>query len=486
MEEGPAGAVRERPGHHRVRTLFELVAAAARAHGDRTFLSGPAVLSHAAADRAITGMAGGLARRGVRSGDRVVLIGHPRPETVLVALAVARLGGVFVILHPETGRRSLSRILEQTEPALFLRAVDRLLTATGPDPADPDPADPAAIIYTSGSSGEPRGVTVSHRNVLFTTQAIQRRLRYRPDDVIGLCLPLSFDYGLYQIFLALHSGAEVRLGGPAHPGPAWVGDLARHRVSVLPLVPCQIAALCRLLERRRTALPALRMITSTGEHLPATLVARLHDLLPHVVVHSMYGLTECKRATILPPEEWAVSPGSVGRPLDGTDIYAVGPGGERLGPGHSGELVVRGPNVALGYWGDPTATAACFQTGADGGRLLRTGDIGQVDTRGYVRLEGRLDRLVKRRGHRISPAEVEQAALALPGVLEAAVIADSDSLILYCRTAGDPTKADLLSGLRGSLEPYKLPDRIRLVDPLPRTRHLKVDQLLLREDHVGR
>jgi acyl-CoA synthetase (AMP-forming)/AMP-acid ligase II len=482
-----------------------LLRTAASQHAGQPFLVwDDGSLSFRAAQRAVRGLADWLRREGVAAGDRVAVVAGNRVEAVLVALAAAEIGAPFAILHPQTSRRNLERILDDLDPALLVveqgTAAEwagktvvlpeepepgwhtREAAALGPAPhaAPLAPADErVALVYTTGSTGRPRGVVVSHRNVLFTTAAIQRRVAYRAGDVVGLFVPLSFDYGLYQIFLALRAGASVLLDrrGVATRG---ADALVRHGVTVLPAVPTQLRTLVSLLRRRPRRFPALRAITTTGEALPETTRTALGALLPRTALYPMYGLTECKRVSILLPHEQAAHPGSVGRPLDGTEVFTTADG-KRLPRGTVGEIVVRGENVTLGYWRDSAATSEAFRHSDDGVPELRTGDLGAIDGDGFLRVVGRRDSLVKRNGFRISLVEIEEAALAEASVRDAAAVLEAASARLHLFVA--PAVPGAASRLRGrladDLEPHKLPSEIHVLRALPRTANGKIDRRAL-------
>jgi acyl-CoA synthetase (AMP-forming)/AMP-acid ligase II len=220
-------------------------------------------------------------------------------------------------------------------------------------------------------------------------------------------------------------------------------------------------------------------VTNTGERLPSITIDRLRALFPQLDVFVMYGLTECKRVSILLPGELEARAGSVGRPLDGTTVEVVGKDGSVAPDGTLGELVVRGPHVTMGYWRNPEETARRFVTAADGTRLLFTGDICSRSADGYIYFEGRRDAQAKHRGFRISLREIESAALAVSGTTSAAVIAssDTDELHLFLtRQSSALNESIVLRKLRERLEPYKIPDQIHLVASLPTTPYGKVDQ----------
>jgi amino acid adenylation domain-containing protein len=477
----------------------------ARAHPDRLLFVAPGEVPYARAAVAVRGIAAGLAALGLKRGDRLVIVAPNRIETVLLALAALRCGVVFVLLHPSVGARGLQGIAEDCRPGLavfdpstahlapavaparvlFLGPVQTLamdlpLAAAAGDGEAAGEGELAALVYTSGTTGRPRGVMVSRGNLRFTVAAIQSRLRYTGEDVVGLFLPLAFDYGLYQIFLTLAAGASLFVGDPRESGPQLVSALAAHRISVLPGTPRLTSGLVRLLESRPRPLPALRLITNTGDHLPAPIIRSLQRLLPQVRVALMYGLTECKRISILPPEEVEAHPGSVGLPLPGTEAFIVDAEGRRLPPGEVGELRVRGPHVTMGYWRAGAETASCFLPAGEGfgERELATGDLCRMDADGRLSFAGRRDSLLKHHGFRVDPREVEEAVLEMPGVSGAALVKSrrDDHLHLFVVPQPRHEPASLLPHLRERFESFKLPEEVHLIPELPMTPNGKVDR----------
>jgi acyl-coenzyme A synthetase/AMP-(fatty) acid ligase len=494
--------------------VARLLDAAAALHPDNDFLIGAERLSYRRVAELTRRAAAWLARAGLRRGDRVLVAAANRVEVILIALAVARVGAVFTLLHEEIKRSNLRRILTQVEP--FMCAFDESTAAhaglfqasctiwlgrgaapgggvsvedllEAPEapllPAVRTASDPVCLIFTSGSTGEPRGVVVSHDNVVFTTAAIQERLRYEAGDVIGLFVPLAFDYGLYQVFLAANVGAALYVGRPDSTGPAFLPLVAKQAISVLPMVPGMIGSLLKLLDRGPTTLPHLRCVTSTGDHLPQRYVDDLRWRLPGIRVYPMYGLTECKRVSILVPEEWSTKSGTVGRPLAGTTARVVGPDGRPLPPGSAGELVVSGRHVTLGYWRAAAETRRRFNAGGRRGeRELLTGDICQIDEDGFLSVIGRTDSLIKHQGFRVSTAEVELEACRIVGVIEAALVQSAGgALHLFARAEGDALDGQhVRRRLRDHLERYKVPDHVHTMDDLPRTANGKIDRQRLK------
>lgn len=474
-------------------------------HPERPFFVGERPLSYARAAARVDAYAATLAARGLRRGDRIVIAASDGAEAVLLALAALRLGVVFAPLLPQIGVRTFRWALADSGPALVALDLATSHLASEFDPgllllldgrqgegAEVPSGDPganlgdgelAALLYTSGTTGRPRGVMISHGNLRFTTRAIQRLLGYRGSDVIGVFLPLSFDYGLYQVFLALEAGAALYLGDPSESGPGMVKALARHRVSVLPATPRLVAGLLQLLEHRARPLPALRLLTNTGDRLPAAHAERLRRVLPRLSIALMYGQTECKRISILPCRELEAHPASVGRPLPGTEAFVASETGERLPAGEIGELRVRGPHLTQGYWRAGAETAAHFLPSPEGcgARELATGDLCCIDAEGFLYFAGRRNGWLKHQGFRVDPREVEDAALEVPGVGAAALVqaARSDRLHLFVANAARSAPPAVLNHLRRELEPFKLPDEIHWLAELPTTANGKVDRRLL-------
>ena len=216
--------------------------------------------------------------------------------------------------------------------------------------------DLAALIYTSGSTGNPKGVMLTHLNMVSAATSITTYLENTPDDIILNVLPLSFDYGLYQVLMAVKIGGTVVLERSFAYPQAVIRKLIEERVTGFPLVPTMSAILLQM-DLSEIRLVQLRYITNTAAALPTEHILQLRKLFPHVRIYSMYGLTECKRVSYLPPEQLDLRPGSVGRGMPNEEVYVVDEQGSRVGPGVVGELVVRGANVMKGYWELPEETA---------------------------------------------------------------------------------------------------------------------------------
>lgn len=435
---------------------------------------------------------------GVGRQDRVVICAPSAMHTVAALFAVARLGAIFVIAADAGPKPALTHVVRDSDPKIVIGSADvaallrdeaidvvdfpAAITAAHEEPFEDSPAlsiDPVSLIYTSGSTALPKAIVSTHAQICFAARAIHSQLRYRTDDVVFCCLPLTFDYALYQVFLACLAGATLVLGGADDAGPALAATLRRVRATVLPAVPSLALALSQLINRSRCTAPPLRLITNTGAHLPAYLADHLRAAIPGLDVVKMFGLTECKRVSIMGPNEDIARPNAVGRPLPDTEVSVVDETGAPLPPGEVGQIVVRGPHVMCGYWRAPDQTAQRFRRGEFGESLLYSGDYGYLDADGYLHFSGRRDDIYKQRGFRVSAIEVEQAALQIRDVSYAAVLTPSgeDGAVLV--VGGPVTPEEVLTNLKQYIEAHKVPDRCVVMDTVPLTPSGKIDKLLL-------
>ncbi|MGQ0841542.1 class I adenylate-forming enzyme family protein [Actinokineospora sp.] len=440
--------------------------------------------------------AGWLARHGVERGDRVLVLDHNDMETVALVYAASRVGASYVVVSARTRPYLLGHILSDCAPRLVLGGTEaaaqaRELTAApvftlaelpdadeygwSPDDSGLLASEPVSLIYTSGSTALPKAVVSTHQQVLFAVDAIAGRLGYRSDDVVLCCLPLAFDYGLYQAFLSCAAGATLVLGVDQDAAAGLLRRIVEDRVTVLPLVPSLAVMLCNLL-RRAAEPPPLRMVTNTGANLSPALSATMRELVPGLAVVGMFGLTECKRVAIGEPDLDRTRPGAVGRALPGTEAFVVGPDGDRLPAGEVGELVVRGPHVMAGYWNAPELTAARFRRDYLGRTALHTGDRCRMDADGYLYFVGRGDEVYKQNGFRISTAEVEAAAADIPGVLLAIALPACDEHGARLAVTGEITRERLAKELRVRMEDAKVPPECLVLESLPLTTNGKIDR----------
>lgn len=447
-------------------------------------------------------MAGRLHVEGLKRGDRMVVTASDGLGITLLVYAASRLGIVFSVLHEQVRGGPLEHVVKDCEPELlvsddpevahtavrhhltFLR-IEELVraaldprTVAAPLPENPGTltVDPVSLIYTSGTTSLPKAVVSTHQQVLFSATAIQACLNYRADDVVYCPLPLSFDYGLYQVYLSALSGARLHLGTVAEAGPPLLRSLEAAGATVLPGVPSVADRLAWLLRRGTGKLSRLRLLTNTGAALSDSTMSALRGALPQLRIQVMYGLTECKRTAIMPPDGDLTHPGSCGLPLPGTEVFVIGDDGERLPAGEIGQFVVRGPNVMAGYWRRPELTAERFPRTGGLFPELRTGDYGWQDKEGYLYFSGRRDDLYKERGFRLSATEVEAAATRVDGVTSAAVLPPEGRRTAILAVVADITADEVREGMRDHIEPFKIPRRCVRLDALPTNGNGKVDR----------
>jgi long-chain acyl-CoA synthetase len=353
-------------------------------------------------------------------------------------------------------------------------------------------ADLASIFYTSGSTGAPKGVMLTHLNMRTAAASITQYLGLTAGDVTLTFSSLATDYGWYNVVMALGAGGTAVLE-PAfvHPGQL-VQCVARERVTGVALVPTIAAILLKFPQLRAADLSGVRYVTSTGQALPPRHVLDLQSLFAGARIFSMYGLTECKRVSYLDPAEIQSRPGSVGKAIPNTEVFLVDDEGRRIdAPDKVGELIVRGSHVMRGYWRRPEETAARLMDGdVPGEKVLRTGDLFRMDAEGFLYFVGRKDDLFKSGGQVVSPKEVETVLHELPGVVEAVVIGVPDELlgnaikaVLAVEAGSALTAGDVTAHCRARLEPYLVPRHVELCERLPKTLAGKTDRRspLLRE-----
>jgi len=510
-------------------SLFESAArtpaAEALAYGDRR-------CSYAQLAAQVRAVAALLLRTGLEPGARVAVYMEKRIENVAAMFGAAAAGCVFVPVNPLLKPEQVAYILADCNVRLLattaerlaqlgpvlercpdLRAVllaegDHIPAATLPVLAWPAEAsadvtphrridtDVAAILYTSGSTGQPKGVVLSHRNMVAGAQSVASYLDLHADDRLLAVLPLSFDYGLSQLTTAFLRGASVVLMNYLFPKDI-VAMVARERITGLAAVPPLWIALARL------AWPAgctLRFITNSGGAMPVPTVQALREALPDTQIFLMYGLTEAFRSTYLPPSEVARRPDSIGRAIPNVEILVVRPDGTLCDADEPGELVHRGALVALGYWNDPARTAQRFRPapGQDAGLpvpelAVWSGDTVRRDAEGYLYFIGRSDDMIKVSGYRISPTEIESVLHATGLVAEVAAFGiDHPQLGQAICVIAVPAEEDvegeknaaaaLLAECKRHLPAYMVPARVDLhTGPLPRNPNGKIDRNLLRQ-----
>ncbi len=471
--------------------------------------------TYADIDRQAGQLAAELQQRGVRRGDRVATFLDNSVEAVVAIFAALKCGAVFMPINPLTRRDKLAYLLNDArasvliahaalrpefEAALtdnntvhtcFVAGLRDSSTALADPRCLPCPTqsahalkapanidlDLAGVIYTSGSTGEPKGVMLTHLNMVSAARSIVAYLEVQPDDRIVCVLPLAFNYGLSQVFAAFLVGATLVLERSFSFPVKVLETMAKERVTVFPGVPTVFTLLMNLKTLRDHPLDHLCKITNAGAALSEEHIHQLRHLFPRARLYSMYGLTECIRVTYLPPEQIDIRPTSVGRGMPNEEVWLVDEAGARLPLGATGELVIRGSNVMRGYWGKPEETAKRLKPGSIAGEMvLHSGDLFRTDAEGWLYFVARKDDIIKSRGEKVSPREVENVLYGMPGILEAAVIGVPDPVLgeavkafVTCKAGSALTEREVIRYCLSRLESFMAPKHVIFVDELPKT-----------------
>ena len=476
-------------------------------------------VTYAEIDGLSNALAHALMKRGVERGDRVVIFADNTVETVVAFWAVLKANAVASVVNPLTKADKLAYLLNDCRAkalvtdshlaSVFMEAVSRaphLATvivsgelanresrmcgwdqAIAENRAEPPPrknldVDLAAIIYTSGSTGDPKGVMLSHRNMLTAATSISTYLENVEDDVILGVLPLAFDYGLYQMIMAFRAGARLVLERSFTYPAQVLKAIVDEGVTGFPGVPTIFAILAEMKTLRDFDFSKIRYVTNTAAALSEKHILALRDIFPGARIYSMYGLTECKRCTYLPPEDLEKKPTSVGIAIPNTELWLVDEDDRRLGPGEVGQLVIRGATVMQGYWEKPEATAKKLRPGPlPGEEVLYTGDLCRLDDEGYLYFVGRMDDIIKSRGEKVAPKEVENAIVNIDGVKEVAVIGVPDSILgqavkafIVLEEEARLTDKDIMRECQRRLENFMVPKHVAFVAELPKTNTGKI------------
>lgn len=499
--------------------------------GNVTLLAKPVVViegrsyTYAELLDAATKLAQALRARGVQRGDRVAIYMDNTWPCVISIYATLLAGGVFVMVNPQTKADKLAFLLNDSGakallsdahlareyvPALVqarrlsavicsgalvsgsdIEAFEQVLASAAPlnDAVGVIPADLAALIYTSGSTGNPKGVMQTHQSMLFTAGSLIDYLRLSARDRILLVLPMAFDYGLYQLLMSVQLGATLVLER-SFTFPAKVfACMHEQQVTVFPGVPTIFAMLLATHSREPLQFPEVTRVTNTAAALPDEFVTQLRGVFPNALIYKMYGLTECKRVCYLEPELLDRKPGSVGKAIPGTEVYLLAADGSPTPRGETGTLYVRGPHVMAGYWNQPDLSAHMLKPGAlPGERVLCTHDLFRMDAEGFLYFVGRSDDIIKTRGEKVSPVEVENAIHDIQGVREVAVVGVPDAVLgqavrayVVLRPEATLTERQVRAQCTARLENFMVPKDIIFCQDLPKTATGKVSKKILLE-----
>lgn len=347
--------------------------------------------------------------------------------------------------------------------------------------------DLASIIYTSGSTGEPKGVMLTHRNMLAATASINQYLEHNENDIFLSALPLSFDYGLYQMIMAFSVGSTLILEKNVLLPMQLLRKIQAESVTVFPGVPTLYSLLFEHAKYGNFDSSSLRIVTNTGAALTRKHINLVKRLFPDASIYSMYGLTECKRCTYLPPSDIDKKPDSVGIAIPNTELWIVDETGQKLSANQVGQLVIRGATVMKGYWRKPEATAKRLKQGPFCGEmLLYTGDYGMLDDDGYLYFKGRMDEIIKYKGVKVSPVEIENLLSKLTEISEVAVLGMEDQLgevrlVVCVSLVNQDNNINLVKqSIKEALSTSQQPSNIFILQSLPKNNNGKVDKKQLK------
>lgn len=502
-----------------------LLASAERAPRKTAIVAGPEHLSYEEFLDSALRLARGFQDLGLERGGRVALYMDNSAACTVSIFATLLAGGVFVVVNPQTKADKLAYVLNDCEATLLITegsiarigveaarqapSVKVVVTASPPSDVEPEvdfdrlrqsseaaprafstiPLDLAALIYTSGSTGFPKGVMMTHLSIVFAAGSISEYLRLGPEERILNVLPLAFDYGLYQLLMAVRLGGTLILERSFAFPAQTVRRVEEEEVTVFPGVPTVYATLLSARKTMPIRLPSVTRVTNTAAALPASFHDELREMFPNALIFRMYGLTECKRVSYLEPELVDSKPTSVGKAIPGTQTMVLRPDGTPVEPGEVGVLYVRGPHVMAGYWRKPEETAEMLIEGPlPGERMLCTQDNFTVDEEGLLYFVGRTDDIIKTRGEKVSPIEVENALFDIEGVKEAAVVGVPDKALgeairafVVLDDGASLAEQDVIAACRTRLENFMVPREVTFLDALPTTATGKVRRKSLRE-----
>ena len=466
-------------------------------------------------------LAAHLRANGITQGDRIALILENGIDYIIAYYASLKAGAVTAPLNPGLKPDGLQSLFTNLEPAAvitnfkserLLKAVDladldlKLLIVRTPKqkwgaapftvltfedclvpPSNPNnssnlinPSNLASIIYTSGSAGQPKGVMLSHSNIVANTKSICQYLAITPDDRQMVVLPFFYVMGKSLLNTHMASGAAIIINNQFAFPATVVKQIAEERVTAFSGVPSTYAYLLHRspLATYRDKLPHLRYCSQAGGHMAHAMKMELRKVLPpHTEIYIMYGATEAAaRLAYLPPQQLAARVNSIGKAIPGVELSICDKDGQPLPDGTMGEITGQGSNIMMGYWKDPAATTKALGSGG-----YRTGDLGYRDADGYYFITGRKDNQVKVGGHRINTQEIDDALAATGIVIQSAVVAVPDALLGNRLIALVVPKSDtvsidqLLAICAENLPRHKLPSAVLLRKALPLNANGKID-----------
>ncbi|MCC7400730.1 MAG: AMP-binding protein [Chitinophagaceae bacterium] len=475
-----------------------------------------------------------LIKSGVKKGDRVAIYLENSWSSVVSIYGITLAGAVFLVINPQTKSDKLKFILNDSSAKILITTAllkKEFLTAAEETPGlleiiitgDPAmmnsalkhrvvdfenatskiisgivmpnviPNDLAALIYTSGSTGFPKGVMMTHQSMVFASWSLIQYLRLTEHDRIMLLLPLAFDYGLYQLLMAITTGGTLIIEQSFIFITSILENMQKHKPTVFPGVPTIYAMLIAYAKNNNTSFDYIEKVTNTAAALPAEFTPDLKNIFPNALIFRMYGLTECKRVCYLEPELIDIKPESVGKAIPGTEVFLLSPGGEPVAPGEPGILHIRGPHVMLGYLNREDLSNEMLKPGKlPGERILCSNDWFKMDEEGFLYFLGRNDDIIKTRGEKVSPIEIENVIYAIDGVREAVVFGTPDkvmgeSIVAFVTLKDGSTLNEKIihRTCMAHLESFMVPGKIILIHEMPKSSNGKIDKKELKKQFLN-
>lgn len=470
-----------------------------------------------------------LKDQGVQRGDRIAIYMDNTWPCIVSIFATAFTGAVFLIINPQIKSDKLQYILDDSGARIlitdahlknvFTDVLNQINTVTDVYCSGNDKDisieninyhifddvvqtkqerityksnvlgnDLAALIYTSGSTGFPKGVMHTHQSILFAIGSLVEYLRLGHSDKIINFLPFAFDYGLYQLFFTLYLGATLILER-SFTYPAVVYKLINDtETTVFPGVPTIYSMMINSHLKKPLSFPSVTRITNTAAALPADYVRLLQEIFPNALIYKMYGLTECKRVCYLEPELAHIHPSSVGKAIPGTEMFLLDEKDNPVPAGGEGILHIRGPHIMLGYWNKPEESQKMLKEGRwPGEKVLCTHDLFRMDENGLFYFIGRSDDIIKTRGEKVSPIEVENVLHSIKGVKDAAIIGQVDDVLgevihafVSLSDGANIEIKDIKKVCVNKLENFMVPAKYHIMEVLPKSTNGKIDKKILR------
>ncbi len=475
-----------------------------------------------------------LVNSGLRKGDRVAVYMNNSWECIVSVYGITLSGATFLVINPQTKADKLKYILNDSgskiliSESILANELNQALTGavslneviitgdsgklagladislknfeditTGPGVPALLPTvianDLAALIYTSGSTGFPKGVMMTHQSMVFASWSLIEYLRLSEEDRIILLLPLAFDYGLYQLLMAITIGGSLIAEQSFTFQASVYKQMEQFRPTVFPGVPTIYAMMIATNKKSGLSFDFIKKVTNTAAALPSEFIPDLKKIFPAALIFKMYGLTECKRVCYLEPELVDVKPGSVGKAIPGTEVFLLSPDGKPVPPGEKGILHIRGPHVMLGYWNKEELSREMLRQGnLPGERILCSNDWFKMDDEGFLYFLGRNDDIIKTRGEKVSPLEIENVLYKIAGIKEAAVIGVPDeimgeAIITFLTTHDQSRKSEkeIIRECMANLELFMVPQRVVFLSEMPKSSNSKIDKKELKKMYPG-